>query len=260
MHIAQLRHQLHLPWKKIIIFSAILSGMTTGQSWSQGLLRNKKNFYGVNQAEYENRRMHYGFFLAYHNYRYKMAHSNEFVTPRPGTNDEIILAITPSNNSGFGLGIIANYRFSRFFSIRALPAVAFYSREVQYLFQNPTSAEITTGTQTKESTNVELPILLKYQSERRDNVRMYLVAGLKGSIEANTKRKEGGTEGLNTSNMDLAVEYGAGFDLFYEFVKFSPELRFSHGLINVLDPNQNIYSRGISRLSTHTVSLYLHFE
>jgi hypothetical protein len=260
MHNAQLRHQLNLYWKKIIILSALITGAASGLAWSQGVPKSKRNFYGVNQVEYENRRMHYGFFLAYHNYRYKLEHSNEFVTPRPGTNDEIVLAMTPSNNNGFGIGIITNYRFSRFFSIRVLPAVAFYSREVKYLFQNPSSGEITTATQTRESTNVEFPVLLKYQSERRDNVRMYLVAGLKGSIEANTKRKEGGAEGLNTNNMDLAVEYGAGFDLFYEFVKFSPEIRFSHGLINVLEPNQNIYSRGINRLSTHMVSLYLHFE
>jgi hypothetical protein len=260
MHITLFRHQFYLHRKEIILLFLLIAALVPDQAHSQGLPRNKKNFYGINQGEYENRLLHYGFFLAYHNYRYKVTHSPEFVSPQPHPTDDRVLAITPSNNHGFGIGIVTNYRFSRYFSIRVLPAVAFYSREVKYLLQNPTTSEVTTATQTRESTNVELPILIKYQSERRDNVRMYLVAGLKGSIEANTKRKEGGTDGLNTSNKDISVEYGAGFDLFYEFVKFSPEIRFSHGLINLFDPSPNVYSRGISRLTTHTVSLYLHFE
>jgi hypothetical protein len=107
---------------------------------------------------------------------------------------DTLLAISPKNTAGFGLGFVANYRFSRYFSIRALPTVSFYNRQISYKFSKG-GEEI----QERESTNIELPILFKYQSMRRDNVRMYLVAGLKGSIEANTKKKEGGSERLNTN-------------------------------------------------------------
>jgi hypothetical protein len=249
MHTAHLRHLYPLRRKKIVIPFTFFVVLLAGQAFAQGLPTNKRNFYGLNQTDYEHRRMHYGFHLVVHSTGYRLQHSSQFLT-------DSTIAITPKSIPGFGLGILMNYRFSRFFSVRVLPTVSFYNREVQYRF-----AKGFESSQTKESTNIELPILLKYQSERRDNVRMYMVAGFKGSIEANSKKKVGGGERLNTSNMDLAVEYGAGFDLFYEFVKFSPEIRFSHGLLNLVDRSSiNIYNAGINRLSTHTVSLYLHFE
>ncbi|MBC7922692.1 MAG: PorT family protein [Ferruginibacter sp.] len=216
----------------------------------QKIPSSKQNFYGINQAEYENRIMHYGFFLALHGTHYNLRHSDQFVNYK-----DSVVAITPKNTNGFGLGFIVNYRFARYFSVRVLPTVSFYTRDIDYAFQSGRSA-----TQSRESTNIELPLLLKYQSERRDNVRMYMVAGIKGSVEANTKKKQGGSERLNVLNKDLAIEYGAGFDLFYEFVKFSPEIRFSHGIADLLVPDRNVYSRGLNRLTTHTVSLYLHFE
>jgi hypothetical protein len=255
MYTSHLRHQLHLSGKKIALLAVLLFGIASGQTWAQRIPNSKKNFYGINQADYEHKVMHYGFFLAYHNSHYNITHSAQFVTTK-----DSLLAINPANTSGFGIGIVANYRFSRLFSLRLLPTFSFYGKNVDYVINDPITNKITTISETREATNVEIPLLLKFQSERRDNVRMYLVAGLKASIEANTKKKEGGNEHLNLSNTDLAVEYGAGFDLFYEFVKFSPEIRFSHGLLNLLDPSGNKYSRGIQNLSSHTVSLYLHFE
>jgi hypothetical protein len=254
MHTAHLWHLYPLRSKKIILPLALLA-LLASESLAQGLQTNKKNFYGINQGDYEHRRMHYGFFLALHSTTFRIQHSDLFVPTNPPNADSSV-AITPKNIPGFGLGILMNYRFARYFSVRVLPTVSFYNREIQYRFAGGFQSS-----QTKESTNIELPILLKYQSERRDNIRMYLVAGIKASIEANTKKKEGAGERLSTSNKDLAIEYGAGFDLFYEFVKFSPEIRFSHGLLNLLDRNRiNLYNAGLNRVSTHTVSLYLHFE
>lgn len=199
--------------------------------------------------------MHYGFLLALHSTRYRLTHSAQFASPTIASSLDSVKAITPANSMGFGLGLIVNFRFSRFFSLRTTPTISFYNRSVDYLM-----ADGKTVAQEQESTNIEIPLLLKYQSLRRDNVRMYMVAGLKGSIAANAKNKEAGNERLNVNTTDLAVEYGAGFDLFYQFVKFSPEIRFSHGLLNLLTPGENIYTNGIQRLSSHTVSLYLHFE
>ena len=39
-----------------------------------------------------------------------------------------------------------------------------------------------------ENTMVEFPILLKYKSERRGNIRMYMIGGVKPGIEASGKK------------------------------------------------------------------------
>jgi hypothetical protein len=57
----------------------------------------------------------------------------------------------------------------------------------------------------------------------------------------------------------MSVDYGFGFDLFYEYFKLSPELRFSHGITNMLVKDPNVYSKALDRLSSHTVSFYLYF-
>ncbi len=89
---------------------------------------------------------------------------------------------------------------------------------------------------------------------------MYMVAGFKPSVEIGSNKKEQTNDRLITDNNDLCVEYGFGFDLFYPFVKFAPELRFSHGLRNMLITDNSPYSKGLERLNSHTVSLYLFFE
>ena len=66
---------------------------------------------------------------------------------------------------------------------------------------------------------------------------MYLLAGGTFSIETNVRKKELiGASKLSTGTMDFAIEYGIGFEQFFEFFKFAPELRFSHGLVNLYNP------------------------
>jgi hypothetical protein len=89
---------------------------------------------------------------------------------------------------------------------------------------------------------------------------MYMVGGLKPSLEIGSNRKERSQDRLRTDNMDLTVEYGFGFDLFYSFVKVSPELRFSHGIKNMLISDTSPYSLGLDKLNSHTISLSLFFE
>ncbi len=136
------------------------------------------------------------------------------------------------------------------------PSVSLFSREVQYDYPNSPSR-----TETRESTWIDLPILLKYKSERRNNSRMYLLAGGAFSIESNVRRKEiQGATKLSTGTMDFAIEYGIGFEQFFEYFKFAPELRFSHGLVNLYRPTNNVAGVGINKLTTHSVTLYLNFE
>ena len=90
---------------------------------------------------------------------------------------------------------------------------------------------------------------------------MYLLAGGTFSIESNVRRKElQGASRLSTGTMDFAIEYGIGLEQFFEYFKLAPELRFSHGLVNLFNPTNNAAGVGISKLTTHSVTLFLNFE
>jgi hypothetical protein len=204
----------------------------------------------VHQPDYDERSLHYGFFLAGNYTKFNRKYSQAFVNA-----SDTAFAINPAGAPGFGLGFIASYILSRHFEVRVLPSGAFYERSINYRFNQGTETE-----QRIESTFLELPLLVKYRSNRRGNVRMYMVGGFKPSLEIGSNRRERSQDRLRTDNVDLTVEYGFGFDLFYSFVKVSPELRFSHGIKNMLISDNSPYSRGLDRLNSHTISLSLFFE
>ncbi|MCB0855596.1 MAG: outer membrane beta-barrel protein, partial [Bacteroidetes bacterium] len=114
--------------------------------------------------------------------------------------------------------------------------------------------------ETVESVAVDFPILLKYKSERRNNSRMYVIGGLTGSIEAAGKTNlEEDQDVLQFSGFNMMADFGFGFDLYYPLFKFSPEIRFAFGLLDVVGSN-NDFTAGIKELKTKTVSIYFHFQ
>lgn len=203
-----------------------------------------------NLPNYDDKLVHFGFYVAPHYTIYKVRYSRFFQR-----NADTILAARPKGSPGFSTGFLVALRINEDWNLRFLPGVSFYERAVWYQFKNAPQDR-----QVIESTFVELPLNVKYKSERRGNVRMYLTAGVKTGFEVGAKRKERSDRQLRTNNRDFALEYGFGLELFYPLFKFAPEVRFSHGVNNMLEPDNNIYANTISRMYTHTVTFYFNFE
>ncbi len=217
-----------------------------GHTYAQGSYK-----YVVKHLErYDDKTIHYGFFFAVPITRFNVGYSPAFVQ-----GDSAYRIYSP-NKAAFRVGFVVNMFLDDRFDLRLTPSVSLFSREVHYDYPGGTSK-----TETRESTWIDIPLLFKYKSERRNNTRMYLLAGGAFSVESNVRRKEiQGASRLSTGNIDFALEYGIGFEQFFEFFKFAPELRFSHGLVNLYRPNNNAASIGINRLTAHSVTLYLNFE
>lgn len=198
---------------------------------------------------YDDKLIHFGFFFAMPSTRFNIKHSDAFVPA------DSAFRITSPNRSGFQVGFIMNAFMNDRFDFRTTPSVSLYGREVTYDYPGGTSI-----TETRESTWLDVPLLLKYKSERRRNTRMYLLAGASFGIETNVRKNEVGTSRLSTATTDMSLQYGVGLEQFFQYFKFAPELRFSHGLPNIFRPTNNAAGLGISRLTTHTVTLYLNFE
>lgn len=199
---------------------------------------------------YDDKTIHYGFFFAAPVSRFSVTHSPAFLTA-----DSAYRIYSP-NRGNFRVGFVINTFINNRFDLRFTPSVSLLSREVVYDYPGGSSK-----TETRESTWLDFPLLLKYKSERRNNSRMYLLAGGTFSFETNVRKNESQAQSrLITGNTDFALEYGIGFEQFFEFFKFAPELRFSHGLVNLYRPSTNAAGIGIKKLTTHSVTLYLNFE
>ena len=238
---------LHM--QKIILLSIFILFAIKINAQDASFNKDKKKV-DKNLPYYDDKFLHYGFTLGLNSTRFLIQESPRFTNPK-----DSIRSILSPRNTGFSLGFILNVKLGAFFDLRLLPTFSFYQRDVNFGYGSKTIS-----TQTTESTFIEVPLLCKYKSQRHGNTRMYIVAGLKPGIEAGAKKKEKKTTDLRTNNKDFSIDYGFGFDIYYPLFKFSPEIRFSHGLLNMLNKDENDFSQSLSRLSSHTITVYLHFE
>lgn len=243
-------HQLHLHRQKVS-FAVLLLLCLAGASQAQA-----QKIKGENKPGYDEKRIHYGFYLGLPISKYNIQHSQAYV-------DQIDGGITANAMArpGFYPGLVLNVRLFEYLDARFLPGVGFYGRTID--FEDGTQAEGETeafGDATISSTVIELPLLLKYRAKRRGNFRMYMVGGVKGSRDLGNRKDTQFGDRLHTEKLDLSIEYGVGLDIFYPYFKFAPEVRFSHGLINQKAPYSSQYSDLIERLTTHNVSFVLYFE
>ena len=201
---------------------------------------------------YDDRKFSYGFSIGIHSTSYEVKYSNQFVTKKFDT----VHSVQPQFIPGFSLGFLVNYRLNEFFDLRLMPKAGFYSHRLTYYYTNRT-----TQSQLIETTMVEFPILIKFKSMRRGNVRMYMVGGFTPAFEASGKNDIGNSSGaIPVLKRNLSVDAGIGFDFYFPLFKFSPELRFTRGLVDMLGDEASVYKDPLSRLNTNTIGVYLIFQ
>lgn len=248
MHTTYFWHLLYLYRTKTGVVILLLAGLLSTQSvlaQGQGYVRKHLEFY-------DDKPIHYGFLFAMPVTRFRVQHSNEFMT-----SDSAYLIQSPAKPS-FRMGLTINAFLTDEFDFRTGLNVSLYERRVNFSY--PSSPDIS---KSRESVWMELPLTFKYKSKRRANSRMYMLGGVTLGLETNVRGKSKASatsDKLNTTNKDFSIDYGFGFEQFFEFFKFAPELRFSHGMVNMFQPADNTGGKGIGRLRTHSVTLLLNFE
>ncbi len=202
--------------------------------------------------EYDKKKITYGFSIGLHTSSYQLKYSNKFVS-KPY---DSVHSVEPVFLPGFSLGFLVNYRLNEFLDLRLMPKAGFYAHKLYYYYTNaPTQSQLI------ETTLVEFPLLLKYKSVRRGNVRMYMIGGITPAFEASGKNDIGNSSaGISIQKRNLSLDAGMGFDFYFPLFKFSQEIRFSRGIVNMLGSQQTIYQDPISRLNTNTISVYFIFQ
>jgi hypothetical protein len=88
-----------------------------------------------------------------------------------------------------------------------------------------------------------------------------MVGGITPSIEASGKNDiQSISANLAIRKTNLCIEGGMGFDFYFPLFKFSQEIRFSRGLVNMLGSDPSIYSAPLKQLNTNTISVYFIFQ
>ncbi|MBE0662186.1 MAG: PorT family protein [Bacteroidales bacterium] len=168
-------------------------------------------------------------------------------------------------NWGFTIGIVSNLRLANYFDLRFIPSLSFGERNLEYLIEREFQGVVENIIVRKpiQSTFVDFPLLVKYKSKRLNNIRSYLIAGPKYSIDlisdARRSEKTDGTV-IKLFRNDIYFDLGVGFDFYNEYFKFGTEIRMSYGLRNLLKKENIIYTEGIDQLRSKIFTLAFTFE
>jgi hypothetical protein len=109
--------------------------------------------------------------------------------------------------------------------------------------------------------NVDLPLTLKFRSKRMKDYRVYVLGGLKASIDmASQEKVVDDVDRVKLRRMDYSVETGVGLDLYLQYFKLSPEIKVANGLRNVMVPEQHVYANFIQSLRSRTWIVSFTFE
>lgn len=261
MQTANIRNQFYIYRRKVsfsILGLFFLISQASGQS----------RFNEISAAGQDDKFVSYGFFLAAHTNYWQLKYSDAFLDPSNSSLNNI-QSIVPVFTPGFSLGFLMTFRLHDQINILLTPKIGFYEfrTDVNYFEGAPPSNNqdipVITRRQTylNEATMVEIPLLFKYKAQRFNNSRMFFTGG--GSAIFRTKdQDEADIEEIATLGTDITVDLGIGFDLYFKYFKFSPEVRFSHGLLNMYRPEQTnpAFRDAISELRRKSITLYLHFQ
>ena len=201
----------------------------------------QKNKTTINNLQnFDQQKIHFGYFIGLNMYDYKFKLEQE-------------KTITVENKFGFNVGLIGDLKLNRNLNLRFEPGL--YKNNLNVVYN-----DIGNEKREKKSTYINLPILLKYSSERYRNIKPFIVGGLSSSINlsSNQNRIDDIESGLyRTKTVSFNYELGFGVDLYFQYFKFSPSIRGVFSLTNELIPDtptssgdftnniEKLFSRGI---------------
>jgi Outer membrane protein beta-barrel domain len=229
--------------QKIIIFAFLLSTFSAFGQTTKG----NYNYLDFNQKPY-----YFGITLGLNRADYRVFHSKDFIRNDSFTRVESV------TGPGFNLGIVSNLKIGEYFDLRFLPTLSFGEHNLKYSLSG-TERIINRRV---ESVFVELPFHARYKSAPFHDFRLFVIGGVKYSFDVASDSRTRQASGLvKIAPTDFAMEYGAGIQFFFPYFIFSPEIKISQGLNNVLIFNSKLeQSNVIEKVLSRALTISLHFE
>ena len=226
----------------------------------------------------DDKRLHFGFSLGMDFLSYGVEEADSLLQldrhgkhGKPGT---IYHARTSNVGMGFSVGFIADLRLTRHLNVRFCPGMHFGERTITYKSYDKLDNEIkgvacSNNKPSVLSLPIDIPLYLKWSSEREVNCRPFVTLG--GGVSFDLGRNK--DKVILQKTMDYFFEVGIGCDVYFPWFKLAPELRYRLGFNNMLTPTADcekedwklpagdyFYTDALSRLTNQQISLVFNFE
>lgn len=213
----------------------------------------------LNLPKYDNDWLHFGFSLG-------INRANFIVHPVKNLAAlDTVLSVLPAPQPGFNLAIISDLRIHQYATLRFLPDLSFQERILRYTIAYKNPGDTVTFEKRVESTVIDFPLDLKIRSARLNNIACYVIGGGKYSIDLASQKNVQSSSAANTAIVklkknDYSFEAGFGIDYYFQYFKFSTEIKACWGIPNLLVKDQTIFSNSIDKVNSQLLLISFNFE
>ncbi len=214
----------------------------------------------LNLPDHDEKKIHFGINLGFNRSHFSFTHHVPTFLQQ-----DSIMVIESINSTGINLAWLVNLNLSEHFAIRTYPVnLTFTEKAFESNLPTPDSPEGESFvTQKKvQSITLTLPIQLKFQSDRIENFRVYMMAGIKGEYDLASNAGARKAENLiKLRRFDYGAEAGIGFHFYFPMFVLTPEIKMGWGIGNLHSRDVNLkFSNTIDKINSRIISFSLTVE
>jgi len=217
-------------------------------------LKAQKDF---NRPDHDNLPYYFGLTFGYANMNLHTGKSPTFLQY------DSVLSVEPGSSGGFSAGLLATLKLNNRFELRAAPELIIGgAKSFTYSLKYPNANETSIEKKTLVSTIFSLPFEVKFNSDRIDNFRVYMLGGVSYDLDLASNSNERNAEDLiKLKKADYALEAGVGFNFFLKFVTISPEIKIHNGMTNIHDRDKHLkFSSVFANIQSQMIIFSINIE
>ncbi len=208
----------------------------------------------IAQSNYDYKKIHFGMALDFGFYNLVNDYTSDFY------NNEELLSIETDSDLGLGVSfILPDLRLNNRLNLRHILTVKTIQRNINYRFHENSSYNSEVN-QRVESWFVESGVYLKYRADRINNNRAYIFIGPNIGIDMASEKDVENENIFKLNKTNVSLEIGAGWDFYFEYFKFAPQIKYSYGLKNLIVNDGTIFTNSLDGFYTRGLQISFTFE
>jgi len=208
---------------------------------------------------FDKKQLHFGYYLGLNRKSFKVSYGD--------FNKSLKTLVTVEESMGFNIGLVVDYKLDENINLRFEPGLS--SNTKTLTFSNNGSFPFDSGNEREvPGTYLRMPLLLKFSTNRLDNMRAFIIGGLSYdfNFSSNQDNVDDNFQGqFRMKKSNFMYEVGVGVDLYLYYFKFSPSIRGIFAINNEIVPDNvtsgpSPYTSPIDYFGTRGIFINFTFE
>jgi hypothetical protein len=213
----------------------------------------------INLPDHDEKRIHFGINLGVNRSHFSFTHHPVFLQ------QDSVMVVESINSTGINLAWLVSLQLSEHFSVRTYPVnLTFTEKAFEYNLPTPDrpDGEDFVTQKKVQSITLTLPVQLKFQSDRINNFRVYMMGGVRAEYDLASNAGARKAENLiKLKRLDYGAEAGVGFHFYFPMFVLTPEVKMGWGIGNLHSRDTNLkFSNNIDKINSRIISFSLTVE